>query len=75
MDLKTDFTAAAQRAETPVDRRAESDRRAYADRRRSGGLFEVRARRDAAGYDRRQGERRERMRSWLAPLGRWRRQV
>ena len=87
MDLKTDFTPtekwletraerrAERRADKPADRRAENDRRTYSERRRTGGLFEVRARREAAGYDRRQGERREQVRSWLALLGRWRRQV
>jgi hypothetical protein len=83
MDLKTDFISAEKRLETRADsradsqaeRRAENDRRSYSERRRTGGLLEVRARRETAGYDRRRGERREQFRSWLAQLGRWRRQA
>ena len=70
MDPKTGFTSVATSQHGSSDRRADSDRRAYSDRRRSGGLFEVRARREQAGYDRRRGERREQGRTWLS---RWRR--
>lgn len=68
MDSKTRFATAPSSQSRCSDRRADSDRRAYSDRRRSGGLFDVRARREQSGYDRRQGDRRERGRSWL---GRW----
>ena len=87
MDLKTDSSQAWERVDkraanpadnpagNPADRRSEKDRRTYSERRRTGGLFEVRARRETAGYDRRRGERREQVRSWLALLGRWRRLI
>lgn len=65
MDLETGFAKASPRAAV-IDRRVASDRRTYSDRRRSGGLFAVRARRDGAGYDRRQGERREQARRWFS---------
>ena len=71
MDLKTGFATATQKVAAAAERRADDDRRTYSDRRRYGGLFEVRARRDGTGYDRRQGDRREQSRSWLR---RWRRE-
>ena len=77
MDLKTGFAAARQGMGSEADaaeRRAESDRRTFADRRRSGGLFEVRARRDSGGYDRRQRERRDRREKRLSWFSRWRRE-
>ena len=64
MDQKTGFASLPE--ERPCSRRSGTDRRAYDDRRRSGGLFEVRARRDGIRYDRRRGERREQRASWLA---------
>ena len=73
MDQETGFataTADESAGRRSSERRAASDRRNYSDRRRKGGLFAVRARRDPAGYDRRQGERREQAWSWLRP---WRR--
>ena len=70
MDPNTSFATAISPLTRNSDRRVDSDRRAYSDRRRSGGLFEVRARRDQSGYDRRRGDRREQRRSWLS---RWRR--
>ena len=76
MNLETGFAAATDKVVAAVERRADDDRRTYSDRRRPGGLFEVRARRDGTGYDRRQGDRRqgdrrEQIRSWLS---RWRRE-
>lgn len=78
MDQETGFATATTRTayelagQDSSERRAASDRRNYSDRRRTGGLFEVRARRDALDYDRRQGERREQVRSWLRL---WRREA
>jgi hypothetical protein len=71
MNLETGFAAATDKVVAAVERRADDDRRTYSDRRRSGGLFAVWARRDGAVYDRRQGDRREQSRSWLS---RWRRE-
>jgi len=71
MDLETGFATATDKVAAAIERRADDDRRTYSDRRRSGGLFAVWARRDGAGYDRRQGDRREQSRSWLS---RWRRE-
>lgn len=69
MDSKANV-ASADKAIRPSPesdgRRSGRDRRAFADRRRSGGLFEVRARRGAITYDRRRGDRRDQGRSWLA---------
>ncbi|TNF89824.1 MAG: hypothetical protein EP301_02210 [Gammaproteobacteria bacterium] len=72
MDLESGFTTATQKVAAVVERRADDDRRTYSDRRRSGGLFAVRARRDGTGYDRRQGDRRAQGHAWLR---RWRRQA
>ena len=72
MDLEFGFATATQKVAAVVERRADDDRRTYSDRRRSGGLFAVRARRDGAGYDRRQGDRRAQSHAWLR---RWRRQA
>lgn len=77
MDLETGFAAAIQSLRSDADaaeRRADSDRRTFSDRRRTGGLFEVRARRDGGGYDRRQRERRERAEKTRSWRSRWRRE-
>jgi len=75
MEFETGFAAVQQStssdSDSAADRRADSDRRTFSDRRRAGGLFAIRARRDGGVFDRRQGQRRERGRSWLS---RWRRE-
>jgi hypothetical protein len=68
MKLETGFTPDAPGqppSERLEHRRSGIDRRADFDRRRSRGLFEVRARKERIAYDRRRGERREQKRSWL----------
>lgn len=71
MDLETGFAPAAKKNLEPIgsksatSRRSGMERRAPSERRRLGGLFEVRARREGAGYDRRRSERREQSRSWF----------
>ena len=72
MDLETGFAPASKTShnrqlisEQSDSRRSGEDRRAEDERRRPGGLFDVRARRDNSGYDRRHHERREPNRSWL----------
>jgi len=64
MDQKAGYASLPE--EPQSGRRSGADRRAFDDRRRSGGLFEVRARRDGIRYDRRRGERRDQRASWLA---------
>lgn len=70
MDPNTSFATAISPRTQSSERRVDRDRRAFSDRRRSGGLFDLWARRDQGGYDRRRGDRREQRRSWLS---RWRR--
>ncbi len=78
MDLKTVIATARQSTSADqledAERRAENDRRTYSDRRRTGGLFEVRARRDGGVFDRRQRERRARREDGRSWLSRWRRE-
>ncbi len=67
MDTENGVSAVA--VDEPGSRRTGDERRAESERRRSAkGLFEVRARREGAATDRRQGDRRDEQSafSWLA---------
>jgi hypothetical protein len=70
LDISFASSASEELATDKFTRRSGVDRRNAADRRQTGGLFQVRARRGGPMFDRRRGERRERSRPWLAFLRR-----